>query len=382
MPQNDPNERPYDLDRVVRLVLAVATLIGLLWLVRYLSDVLVPFAVAILLAYLINPIVSTLDSRLNNRVAASLITVFGVLAVLAALIVIAVPILAGELSDFADMARQLRADAASGVSSENKPLSVRYDAFVASQGNQTVRHFLEHIKETVTAQDLDAMAVQAARRIAPGVWNFLSGALSLVMGLTGLVIVLLYVVFLSIDYPRLSRVWREYLPPRQRDLVAGLLTDFLAAMSQYFRGQFLIAATVGVLFAIGFSLIGLRMGIVLGLFVGALNMIPYLQTVGLVPAMLLGVIRAVEHGSSVVVSLGLVLIVFAVIQLAQDAILTPRIMGKTTGLRPVVLLLSVFVWGKLLGFLGLVLAIPLSCMGIALYQRWILGRAPVRPTPE
>jgi predicted PurR-regulated permease PerM len=71
----------------------------------------------------------------------------------------------------------------------------------------------------------------------------------------------------------------------------------------------------------------------------------------------------------------LVLAVFAVVQLIQDGLLVPKIMGKQTGLRPVAMLLGLFIWGKLLGFLGLVLAIPLTCLGIAFYRRWVLGQS-------
>ena len=90
--------------------------------------------------------------------------------------------------------------------------------------------------------------------------------------------------------------------------------------------------------------------------------------------MVLGLFRALETGSSVVESLLLVLLVFAVVQTIQDGLVAPRIIGKVTGLRPIAVLLGVFVWGKLLGFLGLVLAIPLTCLGIAYYSRFVLGK--------
>ena len=117
----------------------------------------------------------------------------------------------------------------------------------------------------------------------------------------------------------------------------------------------------------------------LGLFVGLLNMVPYLQTIGLVPGLLLALVRSVEQDSSFAVSILLVLLVFAVAQLIQDTLLTPRIMGRATGLRPVAILLGVFIWGKLLGFLGLLLAIPLTCLGIAYYERYVLQRSDKQP---
>jgi predicted PurR-regulated permease PerM len=87
-------------------------------------------------------------------------------------------------------------------------------------------------------------------------------------------------------------------------------------------------------------------------------------------------LRAIEGDSSFAASVVLVLLVFAVVQLIQDALITPRVMGKATGLRPDAILLGLFIWGKLLGFLGLLLAIPLTCLGIAYYRRYVLEHAP------
>ena len=105
-------------------------------------------------------------------------------------------------------------------------------------------------------------------------------------------------------------------------------------------------------------------------------MVPYLQMVSLVPAMLLAGLRAIEGGSGFLESVLLTLLVFAVIQVIQDVLIVPRVMGKATGLRPVAILLGLFIWGKLLGFLGLLLAIPLTCLGIAYYRRYVLAHAP------
>jgi predicted PurR-regulated permease PerM len=100
--------------------------------------------------------------------------------------------------------------------------------------------------------------------------------------------------------------------------------------------------------------------------------VPYLQAVALIPALLLAAVRALETDGRVWVSMALVLVVFGAAQIVQDIVLTPRIMGRSTGLRPVIIMLSVFVWGKLLGFLGLLLAIPLTCVGLAYYRRFVL----------
>ena len=113
------------------------------------------------------------------------------------------------------------------------------------------------------------------------------------------------------------------------------------------------------------------MAIFFGLFIGLLNMVPYLQIVAIIPACLLAVMQTIETGTGLITTVGLTLIVFAVVQVIQDSILTPRIMGKVTGLSPAIILLSVSVWGKLLGVFGLIIALPMTCLLLAYYRRII-----------
>ena len=123
-----------------------------------------------------------------------------------------------------------------------------------------------------------------------------------------------------------------------------------------------IALIVGVLLAIGFKIIGLPMGIMMGLFIGALNISPYLQILGIIPAMLLALLKAMETNQSFWHVMMLVLIVMAVVQVIQETILTPRILGKAYGMNPAVVLLTLSVWGSVMGLLGMLLALPLTTL--------------------
>jgi predicted PurR-regulated permease PerM len=183
---------------------------------------------------------------------------------------------------------------------------------------------------------------------------------------------MIYLIFILLDYPKYRSDWRNLLPSDYRQHVTGFLTEFDAVLRRYFRGQFVIAMSTGVMFAIGFSIIGLPMAVPFGLFCGALNMVPYLQIISFVPAIGLVLLSYLSGQSDLVWSLVFLLAVFGIVQLIQDAVLTPKIMGKAVGLSPVAVLLGVFIWGKLLGFLGLLLAIPLTCLGIAYYRRLVL----------
>ncbi len=363
-------ERKWDFDRVFRLLITAAGVIVLLLLVRYLADVLIPFAVALLLAFLLNPIVNTLESRLKRRTPAVLITVFGAGVVVFALLVVLVYVGTQEVSSLRELVQEF---VHAPTAEEVKGAGEAIDEFIENQKNPTVRNVMRQVREQLATELKDYVDTLQPAAIAQRVVGFVAGTISFILGLSVLVVILLYLIFLLIDYRLLSDTWRAYLPPQHRTDIIGFLDEFRLAMSRYFRGQFVIASIVGILFAIGFTIIGLRMSILLGLFIGLLNMVPYLQIVGMIPALLLGVVRGLETNSTVLVSVILVLLVFAIVQTIQDTLLTPRIMGRTVGLRPVVLLLSVFIWGKLLGFLGLVLAIPFTCLGIAYYRRFVLG---------
>ncbi len=375
----DPPAQKYDFDRVFRLALTVAGALGLFLLLRYLADVLIPFALAVLLAYLLNPLVARLDRKIQRRAISVLVTVFGVGLGCLALVAVMIPILHSQLSGVAEIVGQMRGDTTllDTVKDAGQTWPERYQA-VYDQQSPRVQLILDNVQKVLGSVDVEELAVGAVKKLAPGVWGVVTGALSLLLGMMGVVVVLLYLIFLLIDYPQYSAQWKDLLPPTYRQPVVQFLEEFGTAMSRYFRGQAIIALTVGTLFSIGFTIIGLKMSLLLGLFIGALNMIPYLQTVGLVPALLLAVVRAVDHGGSLVWSIVLVLLVFGAVQLIQDSILTPRIMGKTTGLKPIAILLGVFIWGKLLGFLGLLLAIPLTCLGIAYYRRFVL-ESPAEP---
>ncbi|RME40518.1 MAG: AI-2E family transporter [Planctomycetota bacterium] len=400
---------PYTFDRVVRLVLTVIVLAALIALLRHLSDVLIPFAAAVVLAYLLNPIVTAVERRTKRRGISVALTLSGLGIFGLAMVAILIPLMAYQVGQFREALERLQTDLAASAAAavtvpnvsdtqttqgdvrtafgwrELKDAWRRYhrDAGSLPRSERLARlrsdlagtylgDLLERTIEYTRSEEFNRMLVQLAKRVAVGGWTVVTFLVNLVLGLTGLIVVLLYLIFLLVDYPEYARRWRAFLPPAYRETIIEFYEQFSLAMRRYFRGQALIALLVGTLCSIGFTLIGLPMAVPFGLFVGLLNMVPYLQTVGLVPGLMLAALRAIERDSSFLASIGWVLLVFAVVQIIQDTLLTPRIMGKATGLKPVAVLLGVFVWGKLLGFLGLILAIPLTCLGIATYRRYVL----------
>ena len=362
------DSKTYTFDRVVRIALTAGLLCGLVWLLGYLSDVLIPFAVALLLAYLINPLVLLVQKKVKNHTAAvflSLILIAGLTSFLGTLVI---PMLVGEI---AQMGRVLSEVA------NNSALAERAAKFLPPDLWQALQDYAarKEVQDFFKSDSFWKIVQTATHKIMPGVWGLITGTTNLFLSLIGLSVIGLYLVFLLMDYQNVSEGWKDLLPAAFRDHITGFATEFEAAMSRYFRAQAAVAAIVGILFALGFWLIGLPMGILLGLFIGLLNMVPYLQLIGLIPAVLFAMVHAIETGTGVFVMLGLTGLVFVVVQIIQDALLTPKIMGKVTGLNPAMILLSLSIWGKLLGLFGLIIALPMTCLFLAYYRNLLASSA-------
>ena len=357
-----PDRTPYTFDRVVRILMTAGFLAGFIWLLGYLSDVLLPFAVAFLMAYLTNPLVVLVQRKISNRSAAVFVSLLALIVAAGLAGWLIIPMVSNEIVQMGKILSKLANDA----------------ELTRKAANLFPPDLLKAIKDFASQPDIQDMfksdklwqtAALVAKKVLPGIWGVISGTTSFIVGLVGLAVIGLYLVFLLLDYDSFSQGWKEMVPPVYRDSVTEFVGDFESAMSNYFRGQAAIASICGILFAIGFGLIGLPMGILLGLFIGLLNMVPYLQLLGFIPALLLALFHSLESGTSIWIVLGLTGVVFAVVQIVQDAILTPKIMGKVTGLNPAMIMLSLSIWGKLLGFLGLIIALPLTYLLLVYYRR-------------
>ena len=237
----------------------------------------------------------------------------------------------------------------------------------------------EYLHRHLTGDEVKAMVtqegfMQAMREAMPKIWAIITQSIGAVSSLLSVTMVFLYTLFILIDYERLTTGWPDLLPQRYRAFAVQLVHDVEDGMNKYFRGQACVAFCVGVLFSIGFLIIDFPMAVGLGMLIGLLNMVPYLQIVGFVPTVLLAIVKAADSGENFWIVLLTSLIVFAVVQIIQDTILTPRIMGKVMGLNSAIILLSLSIWGSLLGMLGMVIALPLTTLLITYYQKYIVKK--------
>ena len=359
-----PNDRSFTFDRVVQLALFAGLAWGLVLLLDYLSDVLLPFVTGLVVAYFLDPVTNRVQHVIKQRVLAALFTLVSITLAVSLVVWFMVPMVGNELADMGRTVSKMAANTElAQAAKEHLPENVWEEV------NEILKR--DDVKRYLTSDGAVQMAKDTAKKLLPGVWGVLSGAANVLTFITGLLVIMLYVVFLLIDYHNMAARWRDYLPPSMRDDVSGFVEEFIQATNRYFRSQALVACCVAVLFAIGFSIIGLPLAILMGIFIGLLNMVPYLQIVGTIPCLLLAGLKALEQGDNFLGALGLVLLVFGVVQLIQETVLVSRFQGEAMGLSPAIILLSISVWGKLLGFLGLILALPLTCLGLAYYRRYL-----------
>lgn len=361
-------DRPYTLDRVVRLSLTVGVAWGAVLLLGYLSDVILPFAVAVLLAYILHPLVSWVQQRVRSRALAVWLTLAATGICAVGLLWVLIPLIGREMSHMGSLVSDLVNN--SGLA-EQAAKRLPPDIWMWIK-EQLAR---PEIRSMFQTDNVLSLFESLGQRLVPGIWNIIAGTASFLFWVLGLVFIFMYLVFLLLDFQRFKDSSKDLIPSSWRKPVTEFLQEFDQGMSRYFRAQAGVASIVGVLFAIGFAMIGLPLSILLGLFIGLLNMVPYLQTIGLIPALLLAGVHALETGTSFWVVFGLTGLVFLVIQAIQDMVLVPKIMGKVMGLSPAMILLSLSIWGKLLGFLGLIIALPVTCLLLAYYKRIIQNQS-------
>lgn len=351
------SRRPFTFDRVVRMIITLGLVVAVMWLINRLSGVLLPFLVAWLMAYLLEPLVQRNRQmlRLKGRLVAITITLVEAFMLLLLLGVLFLPSIFEEMHQVAALVKNYASSAA-------------HVEFIPMGVHDFLREHIDfnHIAEQMTRQDFKSLFEY--------LWRMISGGVSMVLSVLNWFLVILYLVFIMLDYERLLDGFRHMVPPRYRARVFAVADDVKKSMNHYFRGQSLVALCVGILFSIGFLIIGMPLAVVLGMFIGLLNMVPYLQLISIIPTTLLCLVCSMQGEVGFWTIWWECMAVYTVVQIIQDLFLTPKIMGKAMGLNPAIILLSLSVWGSLLGFIGLIIALPLTTLMLAYYNRYIIHR--------
>ena len=352
-------------DSFIRGVIIGGIIIGVLILIKRLSGALLPFFIAWLIAYLIYPLVSFFQYRLKlkNRVISIFCALLTLGGIATAAFYLLVPPMIQEFGRVKDLLMEYFTN--------------------NNYGSNVPRNLSEFLRDNVDPQFLQKLFQEkslqdALKEAVPPLWSLVTESVNLLYGVFTFFIILLYIVFILLDYESIAEGWPRLLPVKYRTFLSGIMNDVKDGMNRYFRGQAFVALCVGILFSIGFLIIDFPLAIGLGLFIGALNLVPYLQIIGFIPTVILAILKAADTGGNFWLILAAALAVFAIVQAIQDGFIVPRVMGKITGLNPAIILLSLSVWGSLMGMLGMIIALPLTTLMLSYYQRFIINKEKIK----
>jgi predicted PurR-regulated permease PerM len=341
------------------LALLIAGGLALGRMISFFSSVLWPLAVAGVLALMLRPIVDLLGARLRLRRITAVVVIYGTaLLICSGTLLLLLPPLVDQVLDFIGYVPTLGEQASLYIESH-------YPDWVTFAQRQLANPVVRQLSEGlgVEAQNLLKQTLPSLRAAGGSLLGL--GAFA-----THLAIIPVYLFFflLSVggDPTKNLPEHLSFLKPTVRDDLIFLVREFIGIIASFFRGQILIGLIMGALLALGFSLIGLKFGLFIGLCVGVLNIVPYLGSIiGLALTLPLAFLQT-DGGWKLV---GLVLGVKMIVQLFEGWVLTPKIMGARTGLHPVTIIVAIFFWGTAFdGVLGMLLAIPLTAFFVTAWR--------------
>lgn len=356
--------RYWNIDRIMTLVIALAITVAVVALVKYLSDVLLPFFVACFIAYVLQPLVEFNQrwTHLKGRTIPAVLTVLEVSAVIALIVIIFLPSVAKET----DMLGSILKDVTDGKRALPEycvPIVTFVDRYINPDG----------IKELLNGMDMESLLHRGT--------SLMSQSLDVILKTLAWLLTLVYVLFILIDYPQISRGFKMIVPRKYREGAMNIVRDVQQNMNRYFRGQGVVALCAMVFYCVGFSIVKLPLAIPMGILVGVLYMIPYFQYVTLIPVAIICFIYSLGGGDAFLPLLGKCALVYVISQSICDYVITPHIMGKEMGMNPAIILLSLSIWGSLLGIIGMIIALPVSSLLMSYYEKYISEPA-VKTTGE
>ena len=336
-----PSSTPRELGQVLVLVrwLLILLFVVVGWgVLAYLAHVLAPILAALGIAYLLNPVVAWLGDRgVARSLAAGLVLVL-FLSTIVLGITLAVPAIAEQVSDFA---RDLPAFAQNLTS------------WIEERFGVEVPHDWKQYLSSDEARSAFGDASGPLRDIAAAA---LGGVFSVLAVLAEMLLVPVFAFYFLADWPNLWRRLDRMVPPRRRETVRELMRQIDGVISNWVRGQAIVTSILAVLYAIAFTVVGMPLSVPIGMLVGALTVIPFVGTIvgaGIAALVTLGTGAGLE-------TLAMVGGVILVLHLLEAGVLTPKIVGHRVGLGEASALLAVVAGGKLLGFVGVVLAVPIA----------------------
>jgi len=322
-------------------------------LVYLLAPVLTPFVVAILLAYLFNPIVDWLVRWHVPRILAVIVVFLFIIFIVMCLIFLIVPIIEQQIIIFVGHLPIIdKWITATIIPWLNKYITIPSD-FNLSQFKATLAQYLP-----------------GSGSLVAKIWTMVShSGIALISFFTNLILIPVVTFYLLCDWHKITTSIKNALPIHSAENITGMLKECGIALSSFFRGQLLVMVCLGMVYAIGLGLVGLDVGILIGIFAGILSIVPYLGFISGLILALLATITQFHDWTHILMVLG----VFIIGEILESFVLVPSLVGDRVGLHPVIVIFALLAFGKLFGFVGVLLAVPASAVIVVLLRHLYFG---------
>ncbi|MCY0094543.1 AI-2E family transporter [Hoeflea ulvae] len=331
-------------------LLAFAVFVGFLMVF---SSILLPFIAGMALAYFLDPVADWFERRGLSRLMATLVILVAFVGIFAISLVVLIPVLVTQAADLGGRIPGYISQLQTLLTSESTLLP----DWISGQLAQIKESFAALLKE----------GAGFVGTIFQQIWN--SGMA--ILDIAALFVVTPVVAFyLLLDWDHMVEKVDSWVPRDHVDTVRSLAKQIDRSIAGFVRGQGSVCLILGLIYAIGLSIVGLNFGLLIGLFAGLISFIPYVGSlVGLVLALIVAIVQFWPD----FVMIGAVVAVFAVGQFFEGNILQPRLVGKSVGLHPVWLMFALFAFGALFGFVGMMIAVP-AAASVGVLVRFAISR--------
>jgi predicted PurR-regulated permease PerM len=327
---------------------AFLLLVLLLWLF---SGVLLPFAAAFALGYLLNPVVDRLERLGFNRLGATLLIMACFVLVLVSISIFILPVVWRQAGSFIEALPAYAVKLEDLISAESARLSRDYGGVLMDRlglGNKSGGGL---------ASATNDLVAQAAQWAASFLKSLLTRGEALISLISLLVVTPVVVFYMLLDWHKMIATIDGFVPLRRRETVRALAREINTALAGFLRGQALVCLFLGAWYGIGLSLIGLNFGLLIGIAAGILSFIPYVGSLtALILSSTVAIVQDWPQWELLAMSLGVVLIG----QFLEGNVLSPKLVGESVGLHPVWLIFALLAFGSLFGFTGLITAVPFA----------------------